>query len=71
MTGGDATITPPARRIRVHGAGTIKVDYASQAKGTTTPMTDTITLPADGILDIAITKIYQTGTSATGISVFW
>jgi hypothetical protein len=50
--------------ISIGVAGTITVDMAGGAKDVT------LTLPA-GLFEIAVTKIYATDTTATGIAVFW
>ena len=50
--------------ITIGVAGTIKVDMAGGASGIT------LTLPA-GLFEISVTKVYSTGTTATGIAVLW
>ena len=50
--------------ISIGVAGTITVDMAGGAKNVT------LTLPA-GISEISVTKVYATGTTATGIAVLW
>jgi len=70
MSGGDAILSPPSNSIRVNGAGTLKVDYAAKTAAGTL-ITDTMTLAANTQVFVAVTKIYQTGTTATGITVFW
>lgn len=50
--------------IAIGVAGTITVDMAGGEPNTL------LTLPA-GLFEIAVTKIYSTGTTATGIAVLW
>jgi hypothetical protein len=62
---GDVLIKPPCRRIRVGTGGDLKIDLADGS---------TVTVPSllDGeSLDVQATKIYQTGTTALKITIFY
>lgn len=50
--------------ISIGVAGTITVDMAGGEHAVL------LTLPA-GLFEIAVTKVYSTGTTATGIAVLW
>lgn len=61
ITKSDSTVfTPAYRALYVTTAGDVKVDTAA---GTAI----TFTLPANFLLPLAVTKVYSTGTTATGI----
>lgn len=53
-----------SRKLYVAVAGNVKFDTLG---GTTI----TLTVANTSVHDIAITKIYKTGTTATGLHVFW
>jgi|GEM_PF-7089999 len=66
VSSGDAAFPAGVRGFTVGGAGDVVVDYVGGATG--------ITLGArQAGIDYAhqISKIHQTGTTATGIVVFW
>lgn len=54
----------PTQAISVGVAGTVTVDMAGGQKN------QLLTLPA-GMFTIQVTKIYATGTTATGIAAYW
>ena len=63
-SGGDQTITVPARRVYIEvAAGNLKVDMLD---GTTVTFT---ALPI-GQHEMRITKIYQTGSTAVGLVLY-
>lgn len=51
--------------IGVGASGTVAVDTAGGSKNVT------LTLTAGFVLELQITKVYNTGTSATGINGYW
>lgn len=53
-----------SRAIIVGTAGTVKVDHKTSGTGITH------NLPV-GVWPLAVTKIYKTGTSASGLTVVW
>ena len=60
-----AALRSPAGAISVGASGTVTVDTVGGQKNVE------LTLAAGYIVEIAVTKIYATGTTATGICVFW
>ena len=58
-----------ARGVSVGTGGTLKVDFLGTS-GTGGQTGVTLTVPA-GVTQIAITKIYKTGTAATGITALY
>ncbi len=62
--GGDQTITVPSRAVYVSTAGDLKVDMLD---GTTVTFTG---LLVGMIYPIRFTKIYQTGSTATGLVLY-
>lgn len=60
------TLAATTRAISVGGAGTVSVDMAGPGGGTNIQLT----LPA-GIHPLAVTKVYATGTAATGLVALW
>ena len=64
-SGSDVTLTNESRLILIGGAGTLKVDMAGTGAGIT------MTVQAGQELPIAVSQIYNTGTTATGIVAFW
>jgi hypothetical protein len=54
----------PSRAISIGAAGAVAVDMYGGQKNVT------ITLSA-GMFELAVTKVYSTGTTATGIAVYW
>lgn len=63
-SGGDVTLSFTSRAVYVGTAGVLKVDTAGG---------ETITTPslAAGWHRLRITKVYQTGSAATGLMVAW
>lgn len=57
-------ITSPARRIRVQVAGNVSVKYESG-------VTDTFPMFAGEVLEGQFVTIFTSGTTATGVTVFW
>lgn len=60
VSGGDQTLAPGCRGLYVGTAGAIKIDMPNATGITFT------NVPA-GILSVQVTKVYQTGTAASGI----
>jgi len=60
VSGGDHTPTQPYRALRANAAGTIKIDTLSGSART-------LNFTAGETRAVYATKVYQSGTSATGI----
>jgi len=61
-----ANLTHPTRYLFIGGAGNVKVDMLGGELGIT------LTAIAVGVLhNIAVTKVYSTGTTATNIVAVW
>ncbi|WP_064712108.1 spike base protein, RCAP_Rcc01079 family [Rhizobium bangladeshense] len=60
VSGGDHTPTQPYRALRANSAGTIKVDTLSGSNRT-------LNFAAGETRVVYVTKVYQAGTTATGI----
>jgi len=66
ISSADATLTSGTIALRCEGAGHVKVDLLNGATGVTIPLS-----PSGPDLVIkGITKLYKTGTTATGITAF-
>jgi hypothetical protein len=65
-SGADVTLTEACRWLWIGGAGTVKVDTIG---GST--VTYTVTAESVGVLPVRAVKIYDTGTTATGIIANW
>lgn len=61
LTSTDQTLTKQTRKLFIGGAGTLKVTMAS---GKTLTFTGVL---AGSYLDLAVTKVFKTGTTATNI----
>ena len=60
-----AALTAPVGAISVGASGTVTVDTVGGQKNTP------LTFAAGYIFEIAVTKVYSTGTTATGICGYW
>jgi hypothetical protein len=61
----DYTPSSARRRLYVGGTGDVKVDTAGGQSGITFHA-----VPA-GFLDVHVTKVYKTGTTATNLTALW
>lgn len=66
VSGGDQTLEAGCRAIWVGGAGNVKVDFVSQ--GTAITLTG---VPAGTLLPIQVSKVYNSGTTATTMTALY